>query len=120
MGRSGYSRGLVRAALGVRRGEVWWADLPAPWDRRLVLLLSRDEAYAVRTWVLVAPLTTNIRNVPTSVELDPAADGVPRPCVVNLDHLQAIRRDWLDEQMGALAPREDALHRTGDTLCAWA
>ena len=39
----------------MRRGEVWWADLPPPAGRRPVLLLSRNEAYAVRQLVTVAP-----------------------------------------------------------------
>jgi len=39
----------------VRRGEIWWADLPPPAGRRPVLLLSRDEAYAIRGLITVAP-----------------------------------------------------------------
>ena len=37
----------------MRRGEVWWADLPAPAGRRPVVLLSRNEAYAVGSWSLL-------------------------------------------------------------------
>ena len=37
----------------MRRGEVWWADLPVPVGRRPVVLLSRNEAYAVRELVTV-------------------------------------------------------------------
>ena len=37
----------------MRRGEVWWAALPKPAGRRPVVLLSRDEAYAVRELVTV-------------------------------------------------------------------
>lgn len=70
--------------------------MPAPWGRRPVLLLARNEAYALLTWVMVAPLTTTIRTIPTAVPLDPLADGVPQPCVVSLDNIQAIRKDWLD------------------------
>lgn len=80
----------------MRRGEVWWANLPAPWGRRPVVLLARNQAYAVLTWVMVAPLTTTIRVLPSTVPLDPAADGVPHRCVVSLDNIQAIRKDWLD------------------------
>ena len=79
----------------MRRGEVWWADLPEPWGRRPVVLLARDEAYAVLTWIVVAPLTTRIRDIPTAVVLSPDVDGVPRRSAVYLDHLQAVRREWL-------------------------
>ena len=61
----------------MKRGEVWWADLPAPVGRRPALLLSRDRAYAVRNAVTVAFLTTTVRNIPVEVRLTPA-DGVPR------------------------------------------
>jgi len=51
----------------VRRGEVWWAELPTPAGRRPVVLLSRDEAYPIRNLVTVAPVTTRIRDIPTEV-----------------------------------------------------
>jgi mRNA interferase MazF len=58
----------------MKRGEVWWADLPAPIGRRPVLLLSRDRAYAVRTAITVAFITTTVRNIPVEVKLT-IADG---------------------------------------------
>ena len=70
----------------MRRCEVWWADLPLPAGRRPVVLLSRDEAYAVRAQVTVAPVTTNRRRIPVEVDLGPE-DGLPKMCVVNLDSL---------------------------------
>ncbi len=88
----------------MRRGEVWWANLPAASGRRPVLLLSRNEAYAVLTWIVATPLTTTIRDIPSAVLLDPRADGVPQPCVVALDNIQAIRRDWLDTLLVRLSP----------------
>ena len=38
----------------MKRGEVWWANLPKPVGRRPVVLLSRNAAYAVRASVTVA------------------------------------------------------------------
>lgn len=86
------------------RGEVWWAVLPAPWGRRPVLLVARDQAYQVLTWVMAAPLTTTLRDIPTAVPLEPSSDGVPRPCVVSLDNIQAIRKDWLESVIVRLSP----------------
>jgi len=87
----------------MRRGEVWWAELPAPAGRRPVLLLSRDEAYLVRELVTVAPLTTRVRQIPSEVPLGPG-DGVPKTCVVNLDTITTIPRRTLTERLTALSP----------------
>ena len=89
--------------------------LPNNWGRRPVLLLSRNEAYAVLTWVIVAPLTTTIRDIPSAVLLTPEADGVPHACVVSLDNIQAIRKDWLGVRIvslrsARLAEVERAIH----------
>jgi mRNA interferase MazF len=89
----------------MRRGEVWWAALPAPAGRRPVVLLSRDEAYAVRELVTVAPITTRIRQIPTEVPLGPP-DGLPRTCVANLDTITTIPRRSLAERIGPLAPEK--------------
>jgi mRNA-degrading endonuclease toxin of MazEF toxin-antitoxin module len=72
------------------------------------LLVSRDEAYEILTWVLVAPLTTTIRKIPTAVELRPERDGVSRPSVVILDQIQAIRLEWLDSRIAKLSPNKIA------------
>jgi mRNA interferase MazF len=84
------------------RGEIWWASLPDPWGRRPVLLLSRDGAYSLLTWVIVAPLTTTLWDAPTAVLLDPRYDGVPRRSVISLDNLQSIRLDRLNERITRL------------------
>ena len=73
----------------MRRGEVWGADLPVPAGRRPVVLLSRNEAYAVRELVTVAPVTTRVRQIPTEVVLG-VAEGLPKPCVTNLDTITTI------------------------------
>ena len=89
----------------MRRGEVWWADLPTPAGRRPVVLLSRNEAYAVRELVTVAPVTTRIRHIPTEVPLD-RADGLPQACVANLDTITTIPRRSLTERITPLAPEK--------------
>lgn len=85
----------------MRRGEVWWTDLPAPAGRRPFVLLSRNEAYAVRELVTVAPVTTRARRIPTEVALGPA-EGLPKACVVNLDTITTIPRRTLTRPIGPL------------------
>jgi mRNA interferase MazF len=86
----------------MRRGELWWADLPSPSGRRPVLLLSQDEAYAVRELVTVAPVTTRVRNIPTEVPLGPE-DGLSRACVANLDTIVTIAKNDLQERITGLS-----------------
>lgn len=86
----------------MRRGEVWWAELSPPAGRRPVLLLSRNEAYAVRELVMVAPLTTRVRGIPSEVMLG-HDDGVPRECVINLDTIATIAKASLRERLTTLS-----------------
>ena len=98
----------------MRRGEVWWADLPPPVDRRPVVLLSRDAAYRVRTAVTVVPVTRTLRDIPTEVPLD-QKDDLPARCVVNLDDLDASEGAPHPTDCGALLRENDGC-RGGDSV----
>jgi len=87
----------------MRRGEVWWAELPAPSGKRPVVLLSRNEAYAVRELVTVAPVTTRIRRIASEVPLGPE-DGLPKRCVANLDTITTIPKRALTSRVAPLPP----------------
>ena len=87
----------------MRRGEIWWEELPAPARRRPVVLLSRNEAYEVRALVTIAPITTRVRGIPTEVTLT-TADGLPKACVVNLDTITTIPKASLGRLIRPLAP----------------
>jgi mRNA interferase MazF len=97
----------------VRRGEVWWADLGSPAGRRPVLLLSRDEAYQIRSFVTVAPITTRARDIPVEVPLGPD-DGLPKPCVANLDSLVTVSRSRLERRVAQLG--RDKLRAVADAI----
>ncbi len=86
----------------MRRGELWWADLGHNAGRRPVLLLSRNEAYRVRSLVTVAPVTTRIRGIPVEVPLGPE-DGLPKRCVVNLDSLVTLSKPSLKQRVARLS-----------------
>ena len=86
----------------MRRGEVWWAELPPPAGRRPVVLVSRDEAYGVRELVTIVPVTTRVRDIPVEVPLGPE-DGLPKPCVANCDVLTTIPKAQLDKRITALS-----------------
>ena len=90
----------------MNRGEIWWADLPDPWGRRLILLLSRSDAYSLLNIALVAPLTTRLRRGPTFVPLMPDVDDVPAASVVSLDHVQVVYQSLIDRFVTTLSPEK--------------
>ena len=89
----------------MRRGEIWWAELEPPTGRRPVVLLSRDEAYSVRSLIIVAPVTTRIRHIASEVPLGPA-DGMPQECVANLDTITTIPKDCLQDRIATLSDKK--------------
>lgn len=83
----------------MNRGELWWASVD---KRRPVVLVSRNEAYALRAAVIVAPTSTTVRGFSTEVRLG-RAEGLPRACVINCDWLVTLRTDRLVERIGTLS-----------------
>jgi len=53
--------------------------------------------------LMVAPTTSRLRRITTTIILNPEVDPVPKICSLLLDHVQAIRREWLIEPIGQLA-----------------
>jgi mRNA interferase MazF len=86
----------------MRRGEIWWAELPKPAGRRPVVLLSREEAYSARDLITVAPITTRVRNLPVEVALG-RSEGLPRAGVANLDTITTIPKHCLVERIHLLS-----------------
>ena len=85
----------------MRRGDIWWADLPPPTGHRPVVLISRDEAYSFRALVTIAPINRRIRGISTEVALGPK-DGLPTICAVNLDSITTIPKDTLQRHIASL------------------
>lgn len=95
----------------MQRGEIWWANFPKPIGRRPVLLVSRNRAIQVRAYLIVAQVTTMIRDLPVEVPLGPE-DGLPKRCVVNCDVLTTIPTRVLTERVSLLSPLKLAAVRT--------
>jgi mRNA interferase MazF len=68
-----------------------------------VVVLSRDVAIPRLRRALVAPCTTNIRDLPSEVVLDPGEDPVPKLSAVNLDSVESISVALLVERLGLLS-----------------
>ena len=73
----------------MKHGEVRWYKFSLPDKKRPVLILTRNSVLEYLGEVTVAPITSTIRNIPSEVFLS-KADGMPRECAVNCDHLQTV------------------------------
>ncbi len=95
----------------MRRNEVWWAELPRPVGPRPVVILTRNAVLESIDSIVVALATRTIRNLPTEVRLG-RKEGLPRPCVVNLDNLLTVPKRRLARLMGPLgSAKTDELNR---------
>jgi mRNA interferase MazF len=87
----------------VARGEIWLHRFAAPDKRRPVVVLSRAAAVEVLHTVIVAPITSTIRGLPSEVILD-TEQGLKGRSVANLDHVQTVRQSDLQHYVATLPP----------------
>src|ERR671936_252082 len=73
-----------------RRGEVWFAEVPAD-KRRPVLILSRDPMGRVLHSVICAPITSRRRGLATEVVVGTEA-GLAHESVANFDNTFLLAR----------------------------
>ena len=85
----------------VARGEVWMYEFKRPDELRPVVVLSREEAIAVLHTVMVAPVTSTIRGIPSEVVIG-VAEGLKHASAVNLDHVQTVERERLKRFLGTV------------------
>ena len=84
----------------MKRGEVWWAELPEPIGARPVVVLTRDAVLHSIGGIVVVLVTRTVRQIPTEVLLG-RRQGLPARCVANLDNIVTVPRDRLKRRMGA-------------------
>lgn len=90
----------------MKRGEVWWASLPAPIGRRPVLVIQSNAFNDTRLRsVIVCLITSNLalEGAPGNVRLPAGEAGLPKACVVNISQLYTVERASLTERLGTLA-----------------
>lgn len=88
-------------ARGLARGDIWLCQLAPPDKRRPVLVLSRDAAIRHLHAVIVAPITSTIRGLPTEVVLD-ESHGMKGRCAINFDSVQLLRKEALVRYVASL------------------
>ncbi len=91
----------------VARGELWWGETPEEKGRPF-LVVSRDAANEVMTRVLVAPVTTRVRSVPSELPVG-TDEGLPTASVAAFDNLRPMPKSMLVRRLGALGPARSHL-----------
>ncbi len=89
----------------MRRGEVWRYRFKTPDKLRPVVVVSRPEVIGLLHTVMVAPVTSTIRGVPSEVAVG-AAEGLKHPSAVNLDHVQTVEKARLAGYVGSLSSQK--------------
>jgi mRNA interferase MazF len=90
-----------------RAGEVWFADLGMAEKSRPVLVLAFPRSSDARSLVIVAPLTSQIRQARGEVDLGKPR-WLPKRSAVNIQGLASFDRHKLTRRMGALTVAEMA------------
>jgi mRNA interferase MazF len=87
----------------MKHGEIRWYKFVRPDKKRPVLILTRNSVLEYLGEVTIAPITSTVRNIPSEVFLS-KADGMPRDCAVNCDHLQTVSRGKVGSLISSLSP----------------
>lgn len=84
----------------VAQAEIWLMETPNR-KRRPVLVVSRDEVIPVLNNVVVAPVTSTLRDIPTCIHVGPA-EGLDHDSVATFDNLAAVPKSVLTARLGSL------------------
>ena len=86
----------------IARGDVRLYRFSRPDKQRPVVVLTRPSAVDYLSSVTVAPITSTIRGVPSEVVLT-EADGMKRPCAINLHNVVTVSKAHLGRRVGTLS-----------------
>jgi mRNA interferase MazF len=84
----------------VAQAELWLMETPNR-KRRPVLVVSRDEVIPVVNNVVVAPVTSTIRRIPTCIPVGPG-EGIDHDSVATFENLAAVPKSVLTTRLGSL------------------
>lgn len=94
----------------MKRGELWWASLPAPtgsgpgFRRPVVVIQSNPFNQSRIATVVVAIVTSNLAlaDAPGNVRVGRADSGLTKPSVVNVSQIYTLDRELLTQRVRAL------------------
>jgi len=94
----------------MKRGEVWWASLPAPigsgpgFRRPVVVVQSNPFNQSQIAAVVVAIVRSNLAlaDAPGNVRVGKSESGLAKPSVVNVSQLVTLDRELLTQRVRGL------------------
>ena len=94
----------------MKRGEVWWAALPAPtgsgpgFRRPVVVVQSNPFNQSRIATVIVAIVTSNLAlaDAPGNVRVGKSESGLAKPSVVNVSQIITLDRELLSQRVRGL------------------
>lgn len=97
----------------MRRGEIWWAELPEPvesepgYQRPVLIVQSEDfNRSRIRT-VIAVVLTTNLRlaEAPGNVPVSQEDTELPKDSVANVSQMITLDKTFLAERVSRVSDR---------------
>jgi mRNA interferase MazF len=94
----------------IKRGEIWWAELPEPvgsgpgYKRPLLIIQSNDFNKSKIRTVIVAGITSNLRlaGAPGNILLPAKTSKLPKESVINVSQIITIDKSLLAEKVHQL------------------
>jgi mRNA interferase MazF len=94
----------------MKRGEIWWASLPAPtgsgpgFRRPVVVVQSNPFDQSRIATVIVAIITSNLAlaDAPGNVRGGKSESGLAKPSVVNVSQVLTLDRELLTQRVRGL------------------
>ena len=73
------------------QGDIYWIKFKEPDKLRPALIITRNSAIQYLNSVTVIPITTVLRDNPSTVWLN-EDDGMPQACLINVDNIQTVAK----------------------------
>jgi mRNA interferase MazF len=109
----------------LRRGEVWWANLPPPagsgpgMRRPVVVVQSNAFNESSISTVVVATITSNLAlsAAPGNVRINKSASGLSKASVINVSQVLTLDRNYLTQRIKSLPTKILSQINNGLNLC---
>ncbi len=97
--------------MGIKRGEIWWAELPEPvgsgpgYKRPLLIIQANEFNKSKINTIIAATITSNMRlaAAPGNVFLSPKRSKLPKESVINISQIITIDKSFLTEKVHTLS-----------------